>query len=178
MYQKAKRADQKIQRQRHREVSDQLKKVNEDIIGLKVEIEEIKRIEEYQKFEIQNKINECTKLEQEVATLIATLRADLEKVRAHKERFKISSTMIDVLILSQNPTKDKGGLGLKEGQRSKTKPIYKKVDNQRKPQRNAYQSKDLRIKIKRISIQQLNAQRYPSFNGFCYSCNQFRHKPT
>lgn len=58
--------------------------------------------------------------------------------------------MLDELISSQKPAKDKGGLGLEEGQSSKTNPSFNKMNNQRKFQGSAYQDKSRRINTERI----------------------------
>lgn len=56
-------------KERCREVTNQLKQACEEITGLKVQVEEKKRIEECLKKFVQSKSDECTKLEQEVANL-------------------------------------------------------------------------------------------------------------
>lgn len=59
-----------------------------------MEVEEEKRIEECLNVLVKRRIDECTRLEQEVVNM----RSDLEKARIHEEKFKTSSIMLDELI--------------------------------------------------------------------------------
>lgn len=49
-------------------------------------------------------------------------------MKAHEERFKTSSRILDELISSQKPAKDNDDLGLDEGQSSRTNLVFNKVD--------------------------------------------------
>lgn len=97
------------------------------------QLDEKKIIEEYQEIEIQRKMDECIKLEEEAKIL----RSNLEKARSFEEKFKRSSTMLDELINSQRTEMNKSGLGFEEGQISKVKQSTRRR---------------LRVKIEKIRI--------------------------
>lgn len=79
----------------HREVSEKLKKVNEEVTRLKMKVEEKKIIEECLNAVVQSKIDECTRLEQGVVNL----KGKLEKAKLYEDNFKTSSIKLDELIV-------------------------------------------------------------------------------
>lgn len=64
---------------------------------------------------VKIKTDEYTRLEQEVVTM----RSNQEKARVHEDKLETSSTILDELIVGRKPSKNKGGLGVEEEQRSK-----------------------------------------------------------
>jgi hypothetical protein len=83
--------------------------VSEEIVILKIQLQEAKRREEILINQIKEKENICDKLEAE----IVALRKDLEKSRTQMKFIKESETLDNILSNQRSPD-DKAGLGYKE----------------------------------------------------------------
>ena len=86
-------------------IDDEISKFFENIIHLKTQIEEAKRIEELFKIQINEKEKSCCKLEAEIV--------DLRKKVEKSKKFLNSSRILDEILESQRPPCDKLGLGYK-----------------------------------------------------------------
>lgn len=149
-------------KERHKEVNEQAK---QEIIGLKVSVEEKKRIEECFNTIVQYKSDECTKLDQEVVNL----RIELEMKKLCENNFKSSFDKLRQLLAGQKSSTNKVVLGNDVGESSKENQMTRDKGKQKR---------NLRKFARRQSMRQPNAQRYPSFNGIFFSCNKYGHKAT
>jgi hypothetical protein len=86
-------------------IDDEISKSFETIFHLKTQIEEAKRIEELLKIQINEKEDSCCKLEAEIV--------DLRKKVEKSNKFLNSSRILDEILESQRPSRDKSGLGYK-----------------------------------------------------------------
>jgi len=144
------------------------------------EIEEKRKAEDNLRQSLKEKSEECHQMdriirhlesdledakdnEEKLEDQIASLKRDLQTANEYKEKFKISSAQLEVLLGSQKRTDDKYGLG------------YEKGESSGSGQKNLG-SENPRSRPRRPPVRQPNAQRYPSFNGYCHSCNHFGHK--
>jgi hypothetical protein len=82
-------------------INDEIRKSFETIVHLKTKIEEAKRIEELLKIQINEKEDSCCKLESEIV--------DLRKKVEKSNKFLNSSRILDKILESQSPPRDKLG---------------------------------------------------------------------
>jgi len=112
---------------------------------------------------LESDLEDARDNEEKLEDQIDTLKKDLQIENGYKEKFKISSTQIEVLLKSQKRVDDKSGLGYEKGESSgsgqKNFGLGNPSNMPRKP-----------------SVRQPNAQRYPSFNGKWHNYNNFGHK--
>jgi len=150
------------------------------VIKFTQEIEEKRKTKDNLRQSLKEKSEDCHKMdriirhlesdledakdnEEKLEDQIVSLKRDLQTTNEYKEKFKISSTQLEVLLGSQKRVDDKCGLR------------YEKGESSRSDQKN-FGSENLRNRPRRPLIRQPNAQRYPSFNGYCHNCNNFGHK--
>jgi len=144
------------------------------------EIEEKRKIEDDLRQSLKEKSEDCHKMdiiirhlesdleeardnEDQLENQIVTLKRDLQIANEYKEKFKISSAQLEVLLQIQKRVDDKQGLGYEIGESSGS------------DQKNS-RSENPRNRPRRPPVRQPNAQRYPSFNGYYHNCNNFDHK--
>jgi chromosome segregation ATPase len=94
------------QKSREEEVSKSIKKTEQIIVDLKTQLQEAKRIEEILSKRLNDKEQNCEKLEAE----IVLLRRKLEK-GTNLSKFESSSKILDDILNSQRPSSNKVGLG-------------------------------------------------------------------
>lgn len=104
------RDELKKAKERFKETNEKLKKSNDTITNLKVQVVEGKRVEDYLNAKFKENF-EDSKLEQE----IVILRSNLEKSKTQEDKFKKGSTLFDDILASQKSSKEKEGLGFERG---------------------------------------------------------------
>lgn len=111
-----------------------------------------------------------------------SLRKDLEKAKSQEDKFKKSSILLDDMLASQKVSKVKEGLGFEKRESSKEIKVQtmlkRRMMNKGRLEirRTISNMFGTRRKISRDLSEEQVAQRYPSFNGYCYFCNKLGHK--
>jgi hypothetical protein len=166
------------------------KGLEEEIITLKIQLEEEKRTEEVMKSQIMKKEEEVEKLEEEVVTL----RIKIVKLNKNVEEIETSTSVIENeekhsrLLEKKNEENRKSYAEVLKG-RNPGQPESKKTIEDRssrrpsmfKPQRSLNHEHDQsRKKFRRTMPQRRSfTPRYASlFYGHCFYCTKFGHKVT
>ena len=93
------------------EFGEELEEIRKEDVELKTHLEEAKRIEEVLKDKLDEKEEQCQKLEMEVVGL----RKTSEKSNAQCVKFKNNSIILDEILDYQRSAFDKSGLGYNSG---------------------------------------------------------------
>jgi len=112
---------------------------------------------------LESDLEDAKDNEEKLEDQIVSLKRDLQTTNEYKEKFKISSAQLEVLLESQKKVDDKCGLR------------YEKGESSGSSQKN-FGTENPRIRPRRPPVRQPNAQRYPSFNGYYHNCNHFGNK--
>jgi hypothetical protein len=170
------------------EFGQEEKGLEEEIITLKIQLEEVKRIEEVMKSQIMKKEEELEKLEEE----FFTLRSKIVKLNKRVEEIETSTSVIENeekhsrLLENKNEENRKSYVevikGRNDGQPESKKTIedtYSRIPSMFKQQRSFNHDHDQSgKKFKRTTPQKiLFIPRYANlFYGYCFYCTKFGHK--
>jgi hypothetical protein len=171
-----------------KERTNDLNHIEEEIITLKIQLEEAKRIEEFMKSQIMKKEEDVEKLEEEVVTL----RSKIVKINKNVEETETSTSFIENeenhsrLLEKKNEENRKIYVEVLKG-RNHGQPESKKTieytssrrPSMFKPQRSFNHDHDhSRQKFKRTTPQRRSfTPRYANlFYGHCFYCTNFGHK--
>lgn len=92
---------------------DKLKKAEDDIVNLNIQVEKGKKIVDCLETKLHDKTIKCSKLEEE----IVPLRKELENAKEWIDKslkIKGGNDLLDEVLYSQKPQKDEGSLGLRK----------------------------------------------------------------
>jgi hypothetical protein len=177
---------------REREVSKTIKELEHTISDLKSQLLEANTIEEVILQQLNDKKQVCEKLEAE----IKPLKSEIEKEKKGSQ-FENSSKILDEIINSQRSLNNKTGLGYTQDSTSTSQGSVKKPISYTDALKNSLRKEDNKAKMiplktvthkqksvlptrvkhnKKNTIIIRNPPKY-LFIGYCYSCNNFGHKP-
>jgi hypothetical protein len=160
----------------------------EMVINLKTQLEGAKEKEEALKIQLTKKEETCHMLEMEVINLKKKNEKTKETVK-----FQNNSTILDRIWNSQRPTDDKTGLGYnkkEEGGKWSTIQKHDKGSYSSKEKGTVTNLKQTMNFVKEGSYKSKKQETYQktdfschnrlkygnTFNGYCFSCNNFGHK--
>lgn len=161
-------------------LEDELKTEREQVLNLKIKVEEYKQIEESLMKELKERNKEIEALEAEIVSL-------QKEVKNGKtlQNYANSSKTSDELISNQRSCSDKTGLGYKEKFEKKSSPSMKtKEDGYAKSTRKVdltARSRDQDSQEepwKTIPRKAFPPRYQPIFYGHFYSCGKFGHRAT
>jgi cell division septum initiation protein DivIVA len=159
------------------EFSQQERRLEEEIISLKIQLEEGKRMEEVMQIQMIKKEKECEKLEEEVVSL----RVEVNKLNKNLK----SSQVLEDILNSQRPCSDKSGLGYKKihfekGSSSMTKETkqksYTEVIRSPKPSKKNIQVMEEDQPIRGTQYHQRNEYKRSIFPRRPYTFRSFNHQ--
>jgi septal ring factor EnvC (AmiA/AmiB activator) len=169
------------------EFGQEERRMEEEIIALKIQLEEEKRIEEVMKSQIMKKEEEVENLEEEVVTL----RVKIDKLNKKVEETETSTSVVEneekhsTLLEKKNEENRKSYAevlkGRNHGQLESRKTIEdtsSRIPSMFKPQKSFNDHDQSKKKFRRTTPQRRSfTPRYENlFYGHCFYCTNFGHK--
>jgi hypothetical protein len=185
---------EEAQKSREREVSKTIKETGKVINDLKTQLQEAKRIEEVILKQLNDREQDCEKLEAE----IVLLKREIEKEKK-QSRFENSSKILNDILNNQRSPSNKTGLGYDQKKFNKGSNFtYQEINKNPKSYATTLQSSfrkqesKIRTDLKQqkyVLPSEKNEYRWNTitrktppkrhqniFLGYCFSCNNFGHK--